>query len=55
MPAPELMGLVLLESMACGTPVLCSTTGGMPEFVRSGQTGFIYHDLNEADGKNFVT
>ena len=38
---PELLGLVLLEAMACGTPVVCSTAGGMPEFVRDGVTGFV--------------
>jgi glycosyltransferase involved in cell wall biosynthesis len=40
-PAPELLGLVLLESMACGTPVICTNVGGMPEIVREGVTGFI--------------
>jgi glycosyltransferase involved in cell wall biosynthesis len=40
-PAPELLGLVLLESMACGTPVICTNVGGMPEIVRDGVTGFI--------------
>jgi glycosyltransferase involved in cell wall biosynthesis len=39
--APELLGLVLLESMACGTPVICTNVGGMPEIVRDGVTGFI--------------
>jgi glycosyltransferase involved in cell wall biosynthesis len=45
--APELMGLTLLESMACGTPAVCSTAGAMPEFVRDGETGFVYRDLDE--------
>jgi glycosyltransferase involved in cell wall biosynthesis len=45
--APELMGFTLLESMACGTPAICSRVGGMPEFVLDGQTGFIYDDLEE--------
>jgi glycosyltransferase involved in cell wall biosynthesis len=39
--APELLGLVLLESMACGTPVICTDVGGMPEIVRDGITGYI--------------
>ena len=41
-PAPELMGLTLLESMSCGTPVACSRVGAMPEFVRHGETGFVF-------------
>src|SRR5262249_1488551 len=44
--APELMGFALLESMACGTPVACSRVGAMPEYVRDGETGFIYDDLD---------
>jgi len=40
--APELMGLTLLEAMACGTPVVCSRVGAMPEFVRHGETGFVF-------------
>ena len=36
---PELMGFTLLESMAVGTPVLCSRVGGMPELVQNGETG----------------
>jgi glycosyltransferase involved in cell wall biosynthesis len=47
MACPELMGLTLLESMACGTPAVCSTAGAMPEFVRDGETGFVYRDLGE--------
>ena len=39
--APELLGLVLIESMACGTPVICTRVGGMPEVVQDGRTGFI--------------
>lgn len=39
--APELLGLTLLESMACGTPVICTNVGGMPYIVKDGQTGFI--------------
>ena len=40
-PASELLGLVLLESMACGTPVICTDVGGMPEIVENGRTGFV--------------
>src|SRR5438309_6077915 len=38
---PELLGLVLLESMASGTPVICSDAGAVPEFVEDGLTGFV--------------
>lgn len=40
-PKAELLGLVLLESMASETPVVCTQVGGMPEFVDDGVTGFI--------------
>lgn len=39
--APELLGLTLLESMACETPVICTEVGGMPEIVIDGETGYI--------------
>jgi glycosyltransferase involved in cell wall biosynthesis len=44
---PELMGFALLESMACGTPAVCSRVGGMPEFVRHGRTGFVFDEPAE--------
>lgn len=40
--APELMGLTLLEAMACGTPAICARVGAMPEFVRDGETGYVF-------------
>jgi glycosyltransferase involved in cell wall biosynthesis len=40
-PQSELLGLTLLESMAVGTPVICTRVGGMPEYVVDGVTGFI--------------
>ncbi len=39
--APEYLGLTLLESMTCGTPVICTDVGGMPEIVEDGITGFV--------------
>ena len=38
---PELMGFTLLESQACGTPVICTDAGAMNEFVDEGETGFV--------------
>jgi glycosyltransferase involved in cell wall biosynthesis len=38
---PELMGFTLLESQACGTPVICTDAGAMHEFVSHRQTGLI--------------
>lgn len=38
---PELLGLVALESMACGTPPIVSNVASLPELVEDGVTGFI--------------
>jgi glycosyltransferase involved in cell wall biosynthesis len=38
---PELLGGVLQESLATGTPVICTAVGGMPEIVRDGENGFV--------------
>lgn len=43
----ESFGLVALESMACGTPVIASRVGGMPEVVEDGKTGFLVTAGNE--------
>jgi alpha-maltose-1-phosphate synthase len=40
-PVAELLGLVALEAMACGTPVIASRTGGLAEVVVDGETGFL--------------
>ncbi|MGE5619862.1 MAG: glycosyltransferase family 4 protein [Sphingomonadaceae bacterium] len=38
---PELLGITLLEAMACETPVICTNVGGMPEAVMEGITGYV--------------
>jgi len=43
----EPFGLVLLESMACGTPVVAFREGAVPEIIVSGKTGFVVNSLND--------
>jgi glycosyltransferase involved in cell wall biosynthesis len=44
----EPFGLSVVESMACGTPVIAFSRGSMPELVRHGHTGFLVSDVDEA-------
>ncbi|CCD98598.1 putative glycosyl transferase (fragment) [Bradyrhizobium sp. STM 3809] len=41
---PEPFGLVMIESMACGTPVIAYNRGSVPEVIDDGVTGFIVED-----------
>ncbi len=41
---PEPFGLVMIESMACGTPVIAFNRGSVPEVIDDGVTGFIVED-----------
>ena len=45
---PEPFGLVLIEAMACGTPVIAFNGGSVPEIVEEGLTGFIVERKEEA-------
>jgi len=45
---PEPFGLVVVEAMACGTPVIAWDSGAMPEIVDEGVTGFIVRSISEA-------
>jgi glycosyltransferase involved in cell wall biosynthesis len=45
---PEPFGLVMIEAMACGTPVVAFNRGSVPEIVDQGVTGFIVEDEAEA-------
>ncbi len=42
---PEPFGLVMVEALACGTPVLTFPEGAAPEIVEDGKTGFLCHDV----------
>lgn len=44
---PEPFGLVLIEALACGTPVLAYRRGSVPEIIDHGVTGFISEYLSE--------
>jgi len=45
---PEPFGLVMIEAMACGTPVIAFNRGSVPEIIEHGVTGFIVEDEAEA-------
>jgi glycosyltransferase involved in cell wall biosynthesis len=45
---PEPFGLVMIEAMACGTPVLAFDRGSVPEIVEDGKTGIVVQSKEEA-------
>jgi glycosyltransferase involved in cell wall biosynthesis len=45
---PEPFGLVMIEAMACGTPVMAFRNGSVPEVIDEGVTGFVVDDEDQA-------
>jgi glycosyltransferase involved in cell wall biosynthesis len=45
---PEPFGLVMIEAMACGTPIIAYRQGSVPEVIEQGHTGFVVDDLADA-------
>jgi len=46
----ESFGLAALEAMSCGTPVVASNRGGLPELIEHGETGFL-HNPTDVDAQ----
>lgn len=44
----EPFGLVMIEAMACGTPVIAFRRGSVPEVLQDGVTGFVVDDVSQA-------
>ena len=44
---PEPFGLVAIEALACGTPVIARRVGGLPEIIRDGIDGFFGDDVEQ--------
>jgi glycosyltransferase involved in cell wall biosynthesis len=45
---PEPFGLVMIEALACGTPVIAFAGGSVPEVIEPGLTGFVVNSVPEA-------
>src|SRR4029077_20268760 len=45
---PEQFGLVMIESLATGTPVIAYPNGAVPEIIEDGETGFLVESIAEA-------
>ncbi|PIU37110.1 hypothetical protein CO005_03450 [Candidatus Roizmanbacteria bacterium CG_4_8_14_3_um_filter_34_9] len=50
----EPFGLVMLEAMACGTPVVAFARGSVPEIIKDGVTGFIINSSDTDIRGNFI-
>ena len=45
---PEPFGLVMIEALACGTPVIAFRRGSIPEVIEDGVTGFVVDSVDQA-------
>jgi glycosyltransferase involved in cell wall biosynthesis len=45
---PEPFGIVMIEALACGTPVIGFPRGSVPEIIDHGKTGFVVNSIDEA-------
>jgi glycosyltransferase involved in cell wall biosynthesis len=45
---PEPFGLVMIEALACGTPVIAWGEGSVPEIIEDGVSGFVVDSINDA-------
>jgi glycosyltransferase involved in cell wall biosynthesis len=45
---PEPFGLAMIESLACGTPVIARLRGSVPEIIENGVSGFVVQNIGEA-------
>lgn len=50
----EPFGLVMIEAMACGTPVVAYARGSVPEVIKDGETGFIVNESEEDKGGDWI-
>jgi glycosyltransferase involved in cell wall biosynthesis len=50
----EPFGLVMIESMACGTPVVAFARGSVPEVIKDGETGFIVNPSDDDIRGDFI-
>ncbi len=45
---PEPFGIVMIEAMACGTPIIARPRGSVPEVMKDGVTGYLFETTDEA-------
>ncbi|OGH22369.1 MAG: hypothetical protein A3F31_03585 [Candidatus Levybacteria bacterium RIFCSPHIGHO2_12_FULL_38_12] len=50
----EPFGLVLIEAMSCGTPVIAYAKGSIPEIIKDGETGFIVNSSDNDIRGDFI-